>query len=142
MTEQTVTDTKEAMIEAACAWWGREMGVFHDMNREASLGMDGFAVAMMVLVAPKPNASAAQKVVDALRVELRARAERGAWTSFGVDYGPEGVLYDAIKAAGSPHVSLPFKTNMWMNWDKGTVSVSKGYRAESVTIYPTHESEA
>jgi hypothetical protein len=62
----------------------------------------------------------------------KAVAEGPQWGSYfrtiAVDYGPDKVLGDALKAAGLPsgaELLLPLKTVMWVN--PGVVKVSAGY---------------
>lgn len=89
--------------------------------------------------------------VDAFRRELaegvEQRLNEGAWDpvepgrgsalrALQCDYGPDPVLSGAAKLAGFElkMFDLPLKTVMWIN--PGEVSVSEGYGAPIVVVWP------
>lgn len=135
--ESTTNPTHDAMIAAACKWWGEQMGMSHDMNAQAQLGLSGLAAALTVLAAPRPDASAAERVIAQMAVTLKHESITSRYgADLSVDYDPYGLLRDIIIAAGNPRLSLPYKTHMYLDWEAGVVDVAKGYGAPTVKIYP------
>lgn len=146
----TGTDVSDGTAEAKAAadWWTEQL------HTHGNTG-DGLNDAVMAwgksqIEPPTPEqvktfrTALEQRIMDMLHDDedrwARAKVNPSfgsMFRSFGVDYGPDGPLYEALEDAGiatgllSP---LPTKTQMVVN--PGEVRVSKGYAAEWETIYP------
>lgn len=80
------------------------------------------------------NSTQVETFKTALGSHIRSLFERDAkWVSFGVDYGPDMELRNALQAAGIKSSPFPSKTNMWITPEK--VSVSQGYRAPERVLW-------
>jgi hypothetical protein len=72
----------------------------------------------------------------ARRIDACPTAESSYWApTLAVDYGPDGMLRDAVLAADLPAAPFPYKTLMGMD-DEG-ISVSVGYRAPNEYLCQT-----
>ena len=70
---------------------------------------------------------------DSLSKAIMDQLSQGLEVKLDVDYGPSGILLDAIMESGISGSKTPFKTNMVVNVD--SVRVSAGYRAEYEEIF-------
>lgn len=135
----------DGMIEArvAARWWADRLAE----GEMGSVGGDGTSDALASFVRLKTLQPTPEQI-DAFRAHLERAlfkvATKDHWTeavvrcmprwgsalrSFGVDYGPDPILADALEAAGlnPKKLLLPLKTVMWFN--PGAVTVSLGYNA-------------
>jgi len=125
----------EEMARAAARWWRDKIdgGARHDN------GDDGAASRLACLMADCLNTPTDKERLDVFEIELtRALMKKGEdWDSFsiGSDYGPEGLLFWAAKAAGINGMNFPFKTWMWLYVSDGEVVVSDGYREPPRVIW-------
>lgn len=80
------------------------------------------------------NAAQVEAFKDALGSHIQSMLDRDVtWIIFGVDYGPDMELVNALQAAKIKFSPFPSKTNMWITPDK--VSVSQGYRAPDRVLW-------
>lgn len=118
----------EEMARAAARWWRDKIdgGARHDN------GDDGAASRLACLMADCLNTPTDKEKLDVFENELiRALMKEGEGRdsfSIGSDYGPEGILFYAAKAAGIGGMNFPFKTWMFLKVDNGEVVVRDGYR--------------
>lgn len=125
----------EEMARAAARWWRDKIdgGARHDN------GDDGAASRFACLMADRLSTPTDKESLDVfenelIRVLMLEGEERGSF-SIGSDYGPEGLLYWAAKAAGISGMNFPFKTWMWLQVSNGEVVVKDGYRESPRVIW-------
>lgn len=125
----------EEMARAAARWWRDKIdgGARHDN------GDDGAASRFACLMADRLSTPTDKESLDVFENELTRSLmiegeERGSF-SIGSDYGPEGLLYLAAKAAGISGMNFPFKTWMWLQVSNGEVVVKDGYREPPRVIW-------
>lgn len=138
----------EQSARAAAKWWAdflRSGRLSYNNGDDSASG--GMAFAMMAIAESrkpdpvKDGVDAFEHHLSMILLERLSRPGRDAsWpVSFGVDYGPDPELRDALVAAGIPGSSsrLPWKTTMWAYMDH--VDVSTGYGREAATIFDARE---
>lgn len=120
--------TPEQMIEVATDWWVSALGgpKFDNGDRSANGAM---ATALATISATKPTSAALTKFRAAM-VNYLTKHPRVHSLCLDVDYGPGWELSAIANAAGTLGLSFPWKTTMWLDWERGTVSVRYGYGAE------------
>lgn len=125
----------EEMARAAARWWRDKIdgGARHDN------GDDGETSRLACLMADCLNTPTDKERLDVFENELtRALMKEGEDRdsfSIGSDYGPEGILFYAAKAAGISGMNFPFKTWMFLKVDNGEVVVRDGYRKPPMVIW-------
>ena len=146
-------DVKE-VARTAAAWWSNFLKPssgderIHDAGDEE---MEGFADQM--LGKKHLSDAEAQGFEDTLAALLSMVRDRRVKSDYqggnptsdlSVDYGPTGLLYDAIRMMNinTDYISLPWKTDMRISWNTGEITVSKGYGAEREVIRAGTETSA
>lgn len=126
--------TPDEMIETAADWWYKTLGGRQKFDNGDESATGGMAWALAMLAAPAPPTTDTLGMFRAAMVNWLKKQPRTYSTILDVDYGPGGELQDIMEAAGGTGISFPIKTTMWLNWDKGTVTVRHGYSAEIQTL--------
>ncbi len=136
-------------INAATNWWASKLmrvARFDNGDRSAVGGMTAVLAMMVSAKNAVPTEAEIARFKASLHQRLRLRCvatwryDMPEWGSYqrcvAVDYGPDRILAAACADAGIDNADsrFPCKTSMWI--DPGKVSVSEGYRAEPVTIFP------
>lgn len=130
-------------IEIAAKWWANV--IRKGARQDNGDGFQSIALSVLQSRANPPTEEQLQAFEQALINALEADIDPQSWfpddprrgsalRSIGVDYGPAGVLRDAMDAVGLAYILLPCKTLMWIN--PGSVEVSYGYGADVVQIGP------
>ncbi len=127
-------------IVVAVEWWASRAG--SRINRMDNMGdtsrtlQDGMA-GMLAIINQVGNSTPKDDQLEQFKICLREQLlERwkndNAYIYLGVDYGPDPILSKAM-GAGGLQTTLPWKTGMWIQ--KNKVSVSEGYGADDNIIY-------
>mgnify|MGYP001559346407 CR=1 FL=1 len=116
---------------AAAKWWADKLRgpVIHDNGERMQSAM---------MTALQPDVPVPDEKIDEFDYFLGTALSETDYNhiTVGVDYGPDRILSEAAEKAGiNLEFRLPIKTMMWITPEK--VSVSEGYRAPEVQIYPT-----
>jgi hypothetical protein len=138
-------EINEDQLQAAVSWWANKLSSCKfDTLGSTRQDPQNHRVEMAEMLAQMNKRSCSQEQIDLfqqnLAEEIRAAlANRSDQYSFavGVDYHPDAILSDALRAAGiQENMSTPpWKTMMWI--EKGKVAVRYGYGAEIQVIFPT-----
>ena len=128
-------------VETAVNWWIKK---FTDSKIGGSLGNDFNSVFNMAMANQVfSQTSVNQDQIDAFRESLsRALMDelsKGNEPMLRVDYGPSGILADAMVESGISGGKAPFKTSMTVGVN--SVRVSAGYRAEVEEIFANEVQE-
>jgi len=127
----------EEQIKKAVDWWSGAIKnpVFDMQGKEHRTVECDMTEAMgSVLSKSNPVNEAQQSVFGIELARLLRLEDGGSFIFINVDYGPCGILGEAVMAAGITGACVfPWKTRMWIR-DDGTVDVSLGYRAELETL--------
>src|SRR5579884_3969582 len=131
-------------IEAAVKWWGDVLRS-HNPQHDNGDGMHNFFATMLTNAVDKPTDEQVALFETALRNLIRSEAIREGLgdsrrsVTLSVDYGPDQILDEALKAGDiNPHL-VPCKTVMWIEVDH--VSVRRGYRAKREDLYMVRRAE-
>ena len=121
-------------IETAVNWWADAIKRPKFDNGDNS-DAGGMAMMLATLAHKAPSAEQIETFKKALADEM-ASNERIEKFGLNSDYGPDGNLAEAMQQAGiNPDISsVPWKTNM--HFSDGEVTVSCGYGADYVKLYP------
>lgn len=122
-------------VETAVNWW---INIMNGPTLGGSLGDDINAHLTMRAVEKQFSQTAIdgnQLIMfrDSLSQAIMDQLSQGLEVKLDVDYGPSGILLDAIMESGISGNKTPFKTNMVVNVD--SVRVSAGYRAKYEEIF-------
>ncbi len=123
-------DLLEPAVDAVVVWWVD--AITGPARQDNGDGVQSMYLMVRAAEAPAPASGSVAAFADALKPVIMRQLARGRVGLF-VDYGPEGILADAAKASGGSFV-FPAKTRMWI--EQGEVTVSCGYRAQPVRVYP------
>ncbi len=122
----------DGQIQAAVNWWADKVArPKMDNGDDSPAGGIGMMLGMLLV---KPVASEQQEVFKAA-LSKKLKENGTPWLS--VDYGPDRLLGEAMEEAGISLHNAPWKTSM--SFYDGKVTVSYGYGAPSVQIYPLPE---
>lgn len=118
------------IAEAASRWWA-------DHLREGFTPDNGDAMSTVVAVVAgigrsESNADRVDSFQSILETAIDQQLTRLGSVYLTVDYGPEGILHDAL-AESSVRSQLPWKTSMVIH--PGTIEVSQGYGAPMTRIF-------
>lgn len=122
-------------VETAVNWW---INIMNGPTLGGSLG-DDINAHLTMRAAEKQFSQTSidenQLIMfrDSLSKAIMDQLSQGLEVKLDVDYGPSGILLDAIMESGISGSKTPFKTNMVVNVD--SVRVSAGYRAEYEEIF-------
>jgi hypothetical protein len=123
------------MIEVAADWWYKTLGGRQKYDNGDKSREGGIAMTLAMLAAPAPpSTDKLNKFRAAMVAWLQGKV--GIWTILDVDYGPGWELQQIEESAGVSGIAYPWKTTMWLDWDKGTVRVRHGYGAEIQDLEP------
>lgn len=128
----------EKEIETAVRWWsdslqGRGPAKYNNGDT-SNIGFMMMALATMAADAAPVAANQYTAFEASLRRLLTEAAEAGRTTiNLMTDYGPGGLLADAMEEAKVSFDKAPWKTYMTVEQDQ--VTVSAGYRAPTETLY-------
>lgn len=123
-----------ALINAAVTYWASFLVNGPIMDNVG----DPLADMFMTMVKLNNETASDNAQVEAFKTSLgshiQSLLERDvSWISFGVDYGPDMELSNALQAAGIKSSPFPSKTMMWITPNK--VTVSQGYRAPERVLW-------
>lgn len=150
VTIQSMTDE----IEVATAWWAEKLRHVARFDNGDDSPTGGLTAIMAMTVSarnpvPTEDQLAEFRISLGERLMVRCisswRPDSPDWGSYqrciSVDYGADPILAHACADAGivEPDTRFPCKTTMWVNPRR--ISVSEGYRAEPVIIYPKDKIE-
>ncbi len=132
----------ERLIDRAVVIWKRLLGapeykITDDKSGEQDKHTGAMFGAMASMLPSNATPSLLDKFGDVLRVSLVEACERqgdGCYVRLSVDYGPDEILHAAATEAGLKKMPFPSKTDVYLT--ERSVSVSAGYRAETVYHYP------
>lgn len=126
--------------KVAAKWWADKFrnvgpGNFNNGDSSSAGGM-AMIMATMLAMDSEPSAQAIdlfeQKLADTIKEHVESR---GSMT-LSVDYGPDYILGSLARETGVSTNGFPWKTTMWVEKDK--VSVSAGYAAPTKIIFPKY----
>lgn len=132
------------IAKAASDWWVAQLSPVPGSD----IGDDSANGAMILVL----RIMAAQPVTESALIDFgmnlyeviqEAQERNEEYISFGVDYHPEGLLYDALERCKDAHAlisQMPLKTRMSIS--EGKVEAARGYGANWIQIYPVIESES
>lgn len=135
-------DINDDAIDAAVAWWAKQLSPGHNYGMLADLGgMQAVFATVLANNQEKPLVDA----VDDFKRELKniiiekIKSDHPLIMFLDVDYGPCFMLGEAMARSGIKF-ELPWKTNMWIEMNPWSVSVSKGLNAREEHLYETRQS--
>lgn len=120
--------TKE-QIEKAVSWWSEKI-----QNPKFDNGDDTKQGGMTAMLAIMAKSGVSKDQVEKFKESLTRKLKTDDMAKFGLksDYGPMGILADAITNAGIDGMNVPWKTRMIFESEE--VKVSYGYGAEYITL--------
>ena len=131
------------LIAAAVLWWAKHLttlpteGINGDSESHASL----LALYSKLVTARGEDMieEKVKKFMELLTKHLEQEKKRGRTNIIlGTDYGPNWPLSEICSNAGVTGVQFPGKTNMWIDFNKGTVDWET-VRGSSGQVYPVSE---
>ncbi len=133
--------TREA-CEVAANWWADRLS--HVQMQDNGDGFQSLLATYVASVAGSPLTAHERIAFVSSLADRLSKVGR----SCGVDYGPDGLLDDALADAVPDDARRrkvsnlwPIKTWMLFDHDSNTVRAAQGYAAELVQIYPLLEAE-
>ena len=128
-------------VETAVNWWVEQLT---GANMGGSLGDDfnsvlGMALANQVFTQTSIEEPQIVKFKESLSKALMYELSIGKEPRLEVDYGPSGILANAMADSGISSNKAPFKTTMIVQVN--SVSVSAGYRAKYKEIFANQAQE-
>ena len=131
-------------VQTAVDWWVERL---IDSKVGGSIGNDKDSAQMMALATAHKLFIQSQKInvgqlglfKDLLSNKIMNRLKRGFEVELSADYGPIGILREALEEAGIADSKTSFKTLMKVNVD--SVIVQEGLGAEVKEIFKTPEEE-
>lgn len=128
-------------VETAINWWIKQ---FTGSRRGGSIGDDfnfvlAMAMADQVFSQTSVNETQVAAFRESLSKALMDKLSKGIKPSLEVDYGPSGILADAMVESGISGNKAPFKTSMVVGVN--SVMVSAGYGAKYEEIFANEVQE-
>lgn len=136
-TTQTNPIIKTA-IQAAAKWWADTIAgpPKFDNGDRSDAGFFGMGLATLLAdKQPKPTEAQLANFKTELAEYIETSMQPGRMFDLFCDYHPARDLADIGLRNGISDALFPWKTCMWIR--KGHVSVRHGYRAETLSIFPT-----
>ena len=124
--------------KVAAKWWAdklRKVGPGNfDNGDSSSTGGMAMLLATMLAMDSHPSDEAIDLFEERLADTIKEHVEAYGSMTLSVDYGPDYILGNLAQETGVSTNGFPWKTTMWIEKDK--VSVSAGYAAPCKTIFP------
>lgn len=129
--------------KVAAKWWADKLrnvtlGNFNNGD-ESSAGGLAMLLAGMLAMDSQPSDEAIDLFEERLADTIKERVESCGSMTLSVDYGPDYILGSLAQETGVSTNGFPWKTTMWVESNK--VSVSAGYAAPCKVIYPVESTE-
>ena len=128
-------------VQVAVDWWSE---IISDETRGGNMGNDIDSKILMTfsdILYSKNSISSEQitkfKEILARKIMAAIYEYEGDTVQINCDYGPDILLYEAMKESGINTTRTPFKTNMYIK--AHSVEVKYGYGAEYTTLFDSTE---
>ena len=116
-------EVPEKMARAAAHWWAeRADGTAHHDNRGGNLA-SMFAGILADRMNDPPKDGALERFEEILAEKIMTSEHPMEWSSIWVDYAPDRILAEAAEEAGISCNNFPWKTGMYIDPKKGTITV-------------------
>ncbi len=124
--------------KVAAKWWADKFwkvgpGNF-DNGDSSSIGGMAMLLATMLAMDSHPSDEAIDLFEERLAKTIKEKVEERGSMTLSVDYGPDDILGSLAQETGVNTNGFPWKTTMWIEKEK--VSVSAGYAAPCEIIFP------
>ena len=128
----------EKYYDVASKWWADKLRSVSpgNFNNGDSSSIGGMAMILATILAEdsKPSNEAIDLFEEKLAATIKKDVEKRGSMTLSVDYNPDWVLSGIAQEAGVSTSGFPWKTTMWIEGEK--VSVSAGYGAPIENIFP------
>jgi hypothetical protein len=129
--------------KVAAKWWADKLrnvrpGNF-DMGEKGDAGFFAMMLGSMLAMNTQSSGETIDLFEERLAEAIKEQVETRGSMTLSVDYGPDYILGSIAQETGVSTNGFPWKTTMWI--EKNKVSVSAGYAAPSETIFPIESTE-
>jgi len=129
--------------KVAAKWWAdklRNVGLGNfDNGDKSEAGFFAMLMGSMLAMDTQPAVETIDKFEERLAETIKEQVETRGSMTLSVDYGPDYILGSLAQETGVSTNGFPWKTTMWIEANK--VSVSAGYAAPMENIFPVESAE-